>query len=208
VSLSREQMMELMQLADGELDGDEAARARVEELVRASEEARQVLEAMGGLGDVVREGAAAGEGFAAADGIADEVMGAIAAGHGAPEGVAGRVVPLAAARRAREGVAAAVVTVLALAAGALLVFKGPGPSRVAEAPIDVAPSGSARPLEAAPASALAQAASPAAGGAGVDLEEARSKENKLDVFFVPSSDGANAATSVVVWIDDHGSGGH
>jgi hypothetical protein len=42
-------------------------------------------------------------------------------------------------------------------------------------------------------------------GPGVDLEEARSTKNKLDVFFVPSSQEGAGAASVVVWIDDrHG----
>ena len=77
-TLSHETMLELMQYADGELDGDAATRARVEELLRTSEEARRVVAAMGTLGDIVREGAD-GRG-AVADAIADRVMAGIATG--------------------------------------------------------------------------------------------------------------------------------
>ena len=44
MSLSRESMMRLMALADGELEGDE--RAEAEKLTAASEEARRIVESM------------------------------------------------------------------------------------------------------------------------------------------------------------------
>src|SRR6185312_14724815 len=74
-TLSREAMIELMAYADGELDGD--ALARAEQLVRSDDEARRLVDAMRGIGEVVRElpEAHASE---RASGIADDVMARIA----------------------------------------------------------------------------------------------------------------------------------
>ena len=207
MSLSREAMLELMAYADGELDAE--AHARVEELLRTSEEARGVLDAMGTLGEVVREGveARAGE-SAVADGIADGVMEAIARETNVADGGAGEnVVPLAEARRARGGMATAAIAVLALAAGALFLVRGKAPAPVAsEVPLEPTPSAIAVPSATEP-EAPAPVAQAQAEETGVDLEEAHSTRNKVNVFFVPSPSSPSAAASVVVWIDDR-HGGH
>ena len=52
--LSHEAMMDLMAYADGELEGE--ALARIEALLQSNEAARNIVSAMGDLGDVVREG--------------------------------------------------------------------------------------------------------------------------------------------------------
>ena len=213
-SLSQETMLELMQYADGELEGE--ARVRVENLLRTSEEARGVVDAMGALGEVVREGVEArATASTAADRIADGVMAALASdGVQEAEGQ-GRVVPLAEARpfhrghrgrsvRVRGGVTAAAVAALALAAGVFffVTTKAPAPT-AKEEPVPSAPPSAAAAERAAiapGAESVAQADAP-----GVDLLEARSIRNKVNVFFMPPAQSAGAAASVVVWIDDrHG----
>jgi anti-sigma factor RsiW len=200
MSLTRETMEELMQYADGELDAD--ARARVEALLKTSEEARGVVDAMGVLGDVVRDGAEARAAeTAAADEIADAVMKAIETG--VRSAGRGEVVPLAKARRSRAGMTSAVVAALALAAGVLLFVTGRSPAPVAREEV----FGSAAPQLSASSESEAPSADPEglaqAEGPGVDLEEVRSIRNKVNVFFTPTADSAKA--SVVVWIDDrHG----
>lgn len=214
MSLSHETMLELMQYADGELEGD--ARARIEALLRTSQEARGVVDAMGTLGEVVREGV---EGRAAAstaaDGIADGVMAAIArqvaSGAGGPpvqrDGGVVRIEQARPARRARGGATPAIVAVLALAAGVLffLTTKAPAPTARVEPPVPSGPATEAVPEPEAPSAApetVAQTEAP-----GVDLEEVRSVRNKVNVFFMPPAQSAGAAASVVVWIDDR-HGGH
>jgi len=218
MTLSHEAMIELMQFADGELDAE--ARVRVEALLESSAEARGVVDAMGTLGEVVREGIEerASTSGRAADGIADGVMAAIATA--AAEGREARggdrnVVPFAPSRPAlpvprkvRAGGASAVVAVLALAAGVVLFArsKEPTPSHgdlFASAP----PSAISGPAASSAASkAIAQIASSGAEAGGVDLEEVRSIRNKVNVFFTPApptpTQGTSARASVVVWIDD------
>ena len=195
MSLSKETMLELMRYADGDGELDAASRARIEALLRASEEARGVVDAMGALGDVVREGASQRLGKSAkADAIADGVMAAIA-----QESM--KVAPFARVGRSRAQLTSAVVVGLALAAGLILFLRTKPPAPIAKVePVAVAarpaPAGEPEAPSALPA-ALAEAE-----GHGVDLEEFRSVRNKVNVFFMPPAVGA----SVVVWIDDrHGS---
>jgi hypothetical protein len=208
MSLSPEMMLELMQYADGELD--EAARERVEALLRANEEARGVVEAMGALGEVVREGVEdRAATHTAADGIADGVMAALL--HDAGVGQGGGVVPIdraRPARRARTGMTSAGVAAFALAAGVFLFVTTKAPAPVAkEDPVPSAPPTVESPAAAAPEAVAAVAAVAKGDVLGVDLEEVRSIRNKVNVFFVPPPEapGSPAAASVVVWIDDrHG----
>jgi len=205
MSLSHETMLELMQYADGELHGE--ARARVEGLIETNDEARGVVEAMGMLGDVVRDGVDDRIGAADLDGLTESVMAAIALGVAAsakdvrvPATRGAPVVPLA--RRAgpahrRFGAVSAVVGVLALAAAVVLFVRFQGQAERSTEPrfASAAPSEEAAPEN----GALRKGAE----ALGVDLEEVRSVENKVDVFFVPPAKSAGA--SVVVWIDDrHG----
>jgi anti-sigma factor RsiW len=192
-----------MAYADGELEGD--ARARVEELVKTSDEARRVLDAMGVLGDVVRDGVSARADSAAVDAIADEVIAQIE--RNAPTMRGSRiVVPITQARPSgRRGGVAIVVTVLALAAGAVLLLRSGSPTPVADGTPHETP-----PVVQPPAPAPTETASAmpsevaAADEQGVDLEEVSSTKNKVNVFFMPTPASAGAVASVVVWIDDRG----
>jgi hypothetical protein len=206
-SLSRDEMLDLMLYADGELgELDGARRAHVEELLRTSDEARRVVESMGALGEVVRDGALErAANVPGVDGIADRVMAAIetaAPSNVVPMSIAPR------ARRTRGGVTAAVIAAVALAAGAAMILRGPSAAPVAkEAPVDTTPALAPPPMTPALSTptAVAQLAPQAVEVPGVDLEEARSTTNKVDVFFMSKGATAGAVTSVVVWIDDrHG----
>jgi hypothetical protein len=220
VSFPEETMLELMSYADGE-PLEPAARARVEELLRTNEEARRVVDAMGALGDAVRDGidgrAAGGEHGAKADGIAEGVMAAIATGVSAAHStrdVGGRVVPLSAReRRARVVVNWGIAGGFALAAGIMLLLStvddGAKVARVAPALSEV--RSAERATEAIAASAEAKVAGViAAEEHGVDLEEVRSIENKVNVFFVRAKKGGavkdEEKTSLVIWIDDRHQG--
>jgi hypothetical protein len=212
MSLSHDTMLELMQYADGELEGE--ARARVEALIRSSPEARGVVDAMGVLGDVVRDGVddRVGNGRPA-DGIAQSVMAAIALGAHigvapasqlAPSTTRGAVVSIAGrAPRRQVGVVGVLFGVIAVAAGLALFLRFHG---------DAARSPEMRFGSAAPGEASGELAAESPSGhgkggqpgqaeaLGVDLEEVRSVENKVDVFFTPPA--KSGAASVVVWIDD------
>src|SRR5580704_6747654 len=74
MSLSHETVLELMSLADGELEGD--AKERAERLVASSDEARRVLEAMrrAEVGSWLSASMHDRAGNAGADAIADAVM--------------------------------------------------------------------------------------------------------------------------------------
>ncbi len=214
MSLPREVLLELMALADGELDGEDKQRA--ERLVAQDARAREVFEAMRApvlrdwLGEAMRERAQA------ADGIADAVVsrlqpsvaprlaaaaaGAAAAPGAARRGTAGVAAGASSGRRAppRAAVAATAVTLLALAAAVALYVRstaqGPGAAPAARAVGPVAP--------AAPPVAVAsndREGSPAAPGVVVDDIDSPSRD--VSIFQIPAM--ANAATSsVVVWIDD------
>src|SRR5215472_1888930 len=83
MSLSHETLLDLMALADGELDSakDCDRKARVEALVASSDEARRALESFQGnaVGDWVYESQRSGVDEAVADSIADRVMVNVAA---------------------------------------------------------------------------------------------------------------------------------
>jgi anti-sigma factor RsiW len=213
MSLPHETMIDLMQYADGELEAD--GRVRVEELVRTNDEARRILDAMGALGDVVREGAEARAEAAGIDEIAEEVIAKIERAETTFRGKQ-IVVPIADARASREragrgrglGIAAVIV---ALAAGVFLVMRNeatPTPSPVADTATHE-PSPVLQPVSPSPSATQDPSAMPGAVAAadddGVDLEEVSSTKNKVNVFFMPS--GNAAAASVVVWIDDRRAGG-
>ncbi|HEY8042133.1 MAG TPA: hypothetical protein VIF15_20155 [Polyangiaceae bacterium] len=198
MSLPQETMLELMALADGELDGE--ARQRAEKLVADSEEARGVLRAMEGLrspalGAWLEESMESRS--AAADGIADAVMARLASGDG---GVV-RLVDARARRASRVQVAiGATCAALALAAGIAVYIRSDRETvsqrlpvaSVGEPSVDVAP----------PPSAPAYAAqSPVKG---VEVDEIDSPSRSISVFQIPAGGPAAAAkaSSVVIWIED------
>jgi hypothetical protein len=204
-------MLELMALADGELEGH--ARERAEKLVAESEEARRLVDAMRGpdLGAWLEEAVDARAG--AAEGIADAVMAKLASlpadESGAPLREEGGVVRLAAASKRRvsrtQVAAAAAVAALALAAGVAVVARVADREERVAAPVARTPVPSAE-VPGAPAgtSAVAQAALPRES---VEVDEIDSPSRGVSVFEIPLRSAAAAAgpvapSSVVIWIDD------
>jgi hypothetical protein len=206
MSLSPETMLELMALADGELEG--AARERIERLVAQSEEARRVVDAMRAphvglwLGEALQARAEA------ADGIADAVMARLessSAGPGVRDGRGGEreehgVVRLANAggrrwSRTAVGVGtAALGGVLALAAGIAVYLRSAEQNSGERAPVAsvVAPT----------------AVRPPSPSQGVEVDEIDSPSRGVSVFEIPLGSAAAVAagpsspSSVVIWIDD------
>jgi hypothetical protein len=211
MSLSPETMVELMALADGELEGD--ARVRAEKLAAESPEARRVVDAMRSpvLGSWLAE--AMDERTAAADGIADAVMATIDAAR-KDAGIEG-VVRLSGARAKRStvtrGQVAAMAGFLALAATIFLYMRndrateGVAPVASVVVPAVVAPS-AGLPVP-PPPSAMAQAAHLQPGSQGVEVDEIDSPAHDVTVFEIPGSGMAAAASggtppSVVIMIED------
>jgi hypothetical protein len=212
MSLPRETMMELMALADGELDG--AARERAERLVAESDEARQVVEAIRGsrLGMWLGETTAARS--AAADGIADAVMARLDGAAASPLREEGGVVRLAASRKVRNGsrrpvLAAGVAAALALAAGVAVVVRAVQLDATAPAPVaSVDAPSSVGTFPVAPTVVAQQSAGPKQG---VEVDEIDSPSRGVSVFEIPLGSAAAAAasagpSSVVIWIDDEQGG--
>jgi hypothetical protein len=207
MSLPQETMLQLMALADGELEGEELSR--METLVAESAEARQVVEAIRSpaLGAWLDDDLMARA--VAADGIADGVMSAIAKADGA-EGAAGgrgQVVrlgqPRARGRARLQVVGGAFVAALALAAGVVIYVSSVGPvtdpnkasvASVGSSSVDVVPP---------PPGAVAQRPSQ-----GVEVNEVDSPSRGFSVFEIPVGGGANGTasvagpSSVVIMIDD------
>jgi hypothetical protein len=128
VSLPRETMLELMALADGELEGE--AKARAEARVAGNAEARRTVDAFRAshlataLDDAMKSRADA----AGADGIADAVMQRVGAGALPPPGSRATRLHGPRARTRRAG--AVIVGALALAAAVAIYLRvsrgGPG----------------------------------------------------------------------------------
>ncbi|HEX7666472.1 MAG TPA: hypothetical protein VF407_18225, partial [Polyangiaceae bacterium] len=139
MSLSREEMMQVMSYADGELEG--AALARAEALVGANDEAAQLVRELRTLGDCVRVVEEERKLERAPIDVAGDVMSAIEKS---------KVVPIGsfAERRRNAFVAGAITAVIAAAAGWFLVVRGnealPGGSGA------VAAQASATPVVTAP----------------------------------------------------------
>jgi hypothetical protein len=216
MSLSHETMMELMSLADGELEGE--AKVRVEKLVAESDEARRALDGLRAphvplwLSDSLERRADK----AGADGIADAVMGALSSGTAGPvpasTGASGgpeaphsaTVVRIRETRRrpaARSGaLVATFVGVAALAAGVALFVKS-----------------TARPGDQMPVASVGmpsvdmQRPPSEPSGLGVEVDDIDSPSRGISVFEISlapmagaSVNAPKAGSSVVVWIDDEG----
>lgn len=196
MSLSHQTVLELMALADDELDG--ADKERVERLVAESDEARRMVETMRGAEVGAWLGKAMMDRAAGADGIAGAVMAKIGAGG---------VVSLA-DRRARKSpraqvVVTAVTAALALAAG-IAVYAHSGGAR----PDERAPVASVGvpPVDFQPPSAMAQQGAPGAVD-GVEVNEIDAPSRGVSVFEIPAAAAAaiaspSRASSVVVWVDE------
>lgn len=208
MSLSHETVLELMSLADGELEGDD--KDRVEKLVASSEEARQVLESMrraevgAWLSATMDERAARG----GADGIADAVMSAVEGGRDSglqkaspPNGAMRDGVVSIARGRARKSsrlqmaLSAAAAGLALAAAVALYVRAGSDPTA------DHAPVAS---VGVPPVDSVAAQAPPSGG---VEVNEIDAPSRGVSVFEIPVGAAAavaspERASSVVVWVDD------
>jgi hypothetical protein len=211
MTLSRETVLELMALADGELEGE--ARDRAERLAVESDEARRLVEGMRTplLGAWLAE--MLDERSAAADGIAGAVMAKIERAK-ADAGIEG-VVRLSDARARRSsGVTRGQLAVLggglALAATILLYVRAdrdttgvPGPVASVEVPV-VPPSAGVRATSSASTALAQQGAHPTQG---VEVDEIDSPAHGVTVFEIPVGGMAAAASggnpsSVVIMIDD------
>jgi hypothetical protein len=212
MSLPRETMLQLMALADGELEGEE--RERAEKLAASSDEARQVVETLRApVMSAWLEEAMDGR-LAAADGIADAVMAKLGAGAGGGDGGVVRRIDARSRRSRTPLVVGGLAGVLAIAAAMLLYFRGqdadvappPGPVAIVQsvAPPVVAPSVQPEP----PASSLTAVAQQAANaGLGVEVNEIDSPAHDVTVFEIPAGGVAAAAgtaapSSVVIMISD------
>ena len=195
MSLSQETLLELMALADGELEGED--QARVERLVAESDEARLTVEAMRSpaIGEWLRD--EVDEHAEAADGIADVVMARL---QSAGEGEAGGVVRLAdvrARRASRVQVVVAVATAgLALAAGIALYVRAGHSGSDGQAPVASVGTPS-----------VDLQLPPVAPSQGVEVDEVDSPSRGISVFEISVAGGAAAAnaagpSSVVIMIED------
>lgn len=193
MSLSRETMIELMALADGELEG--ADRERIERLVAEDGEARRVVDAM------------------RSPAIGSWLEGEMNARTAAAEGIAGAVMAKLPARgpsRARSPVVviSSIGAALALAAGVALILRSQGASTETHEPVASVdtPSVDVQPPPGASLArdqALAQRPTQ-----GVEVDEVDSPSRGISVFEIPVA-GAAAAnakgpSSVVIMIEDEG----
>src|SRR5687767_1588703 len=113
MSVSPDRMMKLMAYADGELEG--AEKAEVEKLVESDEEAAQIVNAMLGLGDFVREGNDAKVApIVAKVNLTDAIMKKVESAEMEPAKATSNVSSLDAARAKRRNVGVGIVAALAL----------------------------------------------------------------------------------------------
>jgi hypothetical protein len=206
-ALPKDTLLELMAYADGELAGEE--RARAERLIAENADAKRFVASLGVLGSHVRREEAE-LGSLPADGIADAVMARIG---GAQAGV----VDLAAARAQRSAAVrgpgrsawkfgvVAVAAALALAAGAVFMLRGEQLGAQNDSPrppgqhTSLLPSPLPSPRSPSPSKENVLASIVA----GVDVESLDAPQ-AVSVFYVPAMNAAaNAnASSVVVWIEE------
>jgi hypothetical protein len=205
MSLSPETMLELMALADGELEG--GARERAEKRVAEDAEARRVWEAMRAphLGAWLGEAMERSAEEAGADGIADAVMAQIEAPPASEEMPVvrvGRVQPIRGSRL-RVAVAMGVVG-LALAAAVALFARSREGSVDSRTPVASVGAPSMDYEAPATSGGVQQVGS----GQSVEVDEIDSPSRGISVFEIPLRSAAAAAagkehpSSVVIWIDD------
>jgi hypothetical protein len=216
MSLSHETVLEIMSLADGELEGDD--RERVEKLVASSDEARRVLESLRGaeVGTWLAESADQRAGRAGADGIADAVMSATeqpaktaapkASRTGSNASLQDAAVVSLATGRARKSsrvqmAVSAGAAALALAAAVALYVRAGGDGAAERAPVA---SVRIPPVDFQVPSATVAQTEPSGG---VEVNEIDAPSRGVAVFEIPVGAAAAVASppgpsSVVVWVDD------
>jgi hypothetical protein len=221
MSLSHETVLELMSLADGELEGD--AKERAERLVASSDEARRVVEAMrrAEVGRWLSASLHDRAGQAGADAIADAVMSAV---EKSPEGrraapqrssaasaastaasISEGVASFAGARARRlsrvQVAVSAAAAGLALAAAVALYVRADGDGKTERAPVA---SVGVPPVDFQVPSATVAQQEPSSG---VEVNEIDAPSRGVSVFEIPVGAAAAVAngagaSSVVVWVDD------
>jgi hypothetical protein len=199
VSLSKDDLLQLMAYADGELDEGEIPGVLA--LLEKSDEARRILEQHSAVGEWVRASGEEHAVAARADDIAGNVMDRIAQLRGA------NVTPLDSrtkSARTRERVMAFGVVCAAAAAVSLFYLwpfarpatteRGPAAGSTESAPLASGSSVPAAPIQVA-------AAEPE--GEGTDVQAVESPNHPVSIFYMPAATGPNAhASSVVVWIGE------
>lgn len=196
MSLSREEMMQVMSYADGELEG--ASLARAEALVDSNDDAALLVRELRALGDCVRivetERTLQRPPLDIVTGVMAELD--------------RRVSPVGSlAERRRNAILVGTFTgVLALAAGWFLVVHNAsvgstGDSVAANAGVPAVTL--AAPPPTTPHDVLPEQTQAVAGVEGVDVESVESPSHDVSVFYVPATANANSkASSVVVWIGE------
>ena len=208
MSLSHDQVLQLMAYADDELVGDE--RAAVEALIATDDDARCVVAAMRGsavsewVARVHEERAVA----AGADSIADAVMARVASDGGSSANVSS--LDAMRERRARQmQTGGAIVAIAAIAAGVFFYMGSrSGPTHAPSGPLASMASSEAEAVE--PPVASAEHVDPeqvaqAAGTGTVQVNDIDSPSHDVSVYEVPAAAAAanmNSAASVIIWIGD------
>ncbi len=205
MTLDPRKMLDLMAYADGELEGDDA-RA-VELLLATDEQAANLVDNVGRLGDYLALGHSERAEFTAEFDVADDVMAKIdALPATSAEPVSNDVAPekdgtpakeLALARSAevvsldaarargarRWAVGGGIVAALAVAASVFFFL------RSGEEPMALSPNPAARVSSDDPAS-------------GVEVTAFGAPGQSVSVFYLPSTN--DVSTNVVVWVDETG----
>jgi len=193
-------LLDLMAYADGELEGE--AAARVDAWVARDEVAARWVEEFRTLSECISVTEGARRPPEGADTIADAVMAKVGPLSPDRPNAEPKVV-----RIRRAFAAGAVSTVFALAAGWWLFFRTWGPMddpdrSAVKAPVAVVsppPSAKASPAE---SSAVAVQSDPG----GVELEQVESPTREISVFYVPALSG-ESASSIVVWVGEDSKAG-
>ena len=208
MSLSHEQVLQLMAYADDELEGDE--RAAVEALLATDDDARCVVAAMSGsaVSEWVARAHEERAVAAGADSIADAVMARVASDDGSHANVSS--LDAMRERRARRMQAGGTIAAIAAIAAGVFFYVGSqsGPTHAPGGPLaSMAPS---EPETAQPPAPSAERVDPeqvaqASGTGTVQVNEIDSPSHDVSVYEVPAAAAAanvNSAASVIIWIGD------
>ncbi len=186
MTLTEEEMLDVMAYVDGELEGE--AAAKVEALLESSAEARELRASFGALSERVKEIART-----PSIDVTKSVMAKIK-----PNELDRRRIE----KQSRSRVLFVGATLVALAAAVFLYVRhGDPPSGGGGAGTGTAATA---PTETSSSPKLA-----ALHGVQVDSVDTASATRPISVFYVPNGDEpSESSSSVVVWIDDSASGGN
>jgi hypothetical protein len=207
VSLSKDELLDLMAYADGEVEGSKLTR--VEALLAKSDPARRFLEQQRALHHWVLDSRSASATMKGANGIADAVMATLGQSSGAAI-VSPAVTTLESARTRRtlsRRLIPWVGPLAAIAASiALFCFWPPAhpDSRAPVASREGDPTGAPPPASPAPPPTTPDpVAAIEPQRPGIDIVALESPKHQFSIFYVPGAAGESAqASSVVVWIGE------